>query len=125
MAGTGWWSWTGDRPGPRPPPVSYPAKVSPLARRVRPPRSSMHVTWVPLALALAGASLARAGEPGWVWERACVPGPSAPEGANRIPGDSGAAHFGLSDSGFAAPARPARPRGAGPWFAPDTLRPPG
>ena len=67
----------------------------------------MRVTWVPLALARAGVSASRTGEPGWLSERACVPGP----GFAAVPPESSAA------PGSAGPS--------GHWLSPDTLRPPG
>ena len=78
----------------------------------------MRVTWLPLALALAGASQPRAGErgggePGWLWERACLAGPPA--------ADTGAGAEG-ADTSRSIPA--AAFRASGPWLSADTLRPP-
>jgi hypothetical protein len=72
----------------------------------------MRVTWLPLALALACASASRSGEPGWLSERACVPGPD-------IPGPDSSA------SGPSGPSGPSGSGSAGAWLSPDTLRPPG
>lgn len=68
-----------------------------------------------MALALACASAARSGEPGWLAERACASGPDS-----AVPGPAGSDS---SASASAPPSAPSGPRGA--WLSPDTLRPPG